>query len=949
MRRAVTKGLVIAGMLALLLPTSAYAQGASSVGDITGTITDLDGASLPGVTVTIEGENLIQATLTLTSGANGVFRARNLRPGTYTVSVALDGFRTVQYEVAVNTGAVADRAITMQVAGIEETIQVISAAPMIEITNAQIQTSFNSELIESIPIAREFVAVGDITAGFTDRGAYGAGGNVEGRYRRGSATNSYTINGVDVTEPDWGNTWVNPSIDTIEEIQVVGIGAPAEYGNFTGASMNLVTKSGTNRYRGTLSYFYQDGGLRGENDEGIPEYVRGPYKYDHTVTGTFGGPIARNKVLFFASIGYSTVERLPFDPDPYDTGVDPNSLTFETTTRNNYHGRIDWLLNDRNTIGFMYNSDPATDRGLGQGPGTGPEIGASVDFGSSSWLASWQSEISDDTYLDVRYSGYSGNNLREPIICCDVTPFFDYVTGISYQTSGFIEDEGNGRHEVKGSLSHYAEDFLGVAHDIKIGAEYEDTWSLFLGKYTGQGGAADSWIGIYPYYGYTYVYGYTYSAHLDAEVKRFSAYVQDDIRVNDRLTLNLGLRFDNPKIWDVWQARQGEGPRDQLTNYKYLAPRIGASWDLTGDARVVAHGSWGRYFDKALSFGPIGSSGDGYDSANWYITYTDVPWDPDNIDVEFWESIAFLPENLIFDYGVDPYDIDPDFEGAHTNVLNIGLEWEVANDWVVGLEWIHKNDKNIEVHVDRTPHDYEPFTYTDPLGGTQTLYTRTDDREEDIWVTNDDFYYRDHDLVTLSLDKRFSRSFGFGMSLTYQNSRGNLGNNIGTVWGYGARASNVTNPNFNGHPYNDGPLPYNRKWQFKVLANYALPWGIHVSGYLQAFSGRPWTPSISVARLPQSLNEPFMFSVPVEPRGNRTRDPFAQLDLRLQKDFNFGAVSQHRIELILDAFNIFNSNSPTGIYGNVNNTWPIQGGSSFGQARGIIRARQLRLGFRYVY
>jgi len=932
-----------------MLPAAAHAQGASAVGDITGTISDLDGAPLPGVTVTIEGENLIQEARSVFSGGNGVFRALNLRPGTYTVSVALEGFRTLQYEVIVTTGAVADMAVTMQVAGIEETVQVISVTPMIETTNAQVQSSFNADLIEAIPIAREFIAVGDITAGFTDRGAYGAGGNTEGRYRRGAATNSYTINGVDVTEPDWGNTWVNPSIDSIEEIQVVGVGASAEYGNFSGATMNLVTKSGTNSYRGSLSYFYQDGGLRGENDQGVPEYTRGPYNYDHTLTGAFGGPILKNKVLFFASIGYSTVERLPFDPDPHNTGVDPNTLTFETTARNNYHGRIDWLLNDRNTIGFMYNTDPASDRGLGQGPGTGPEIGASVDFGSSSWLASWQSEINDDTYLDVRYAGYKGNNRRAPITCCDVTPFFDYVTDIQYQTSGFLEDEENGRNEIKASLSHYAEDFLGVAHDIKVGAEYEDTWSLFLGKYTGVGGADDSWIGIYPYYGYTYVYGYTYSAHLDAEVKRFSAYVQDDIRVSNRVTLNLGLRYDNPKIWDVWDARNGTGPRNQLTDYSYLAPRIGASWDVTGDARVVAHGSWGRYFDKALTFGPIGAAGNGYDSANWYITYTDVPWDPNNIDPAFWESIAFLPENLVFDYGIDPYDIDPDLEGAHTDILNVGVEVEVANDWVVGLEWIHKNDKNMVVQVDRTTHTYQPFEYTDPLGGKQTLYSRTDSLEDDFWVTNDDFYFRDHDLVTLSLDKRFSRAFGLSTSITYQDSRGNIENNIGAVWGYGARASNATNPNFNGHPYDSGQLSYNRKWQFKLLANYNLPWGISASGYLQAFSGRPWTPTISAARLPQPLNEPFMFSVGLEPRGNRTRDPFTQLDLRLQKDITFGSASAHRIELVFDAFNIFNSNSTTGIHSGVNSVWPIQGGSSFAQPSGIIRPRQLRLGFRYVF
>jgi len=956
MGRAVARALVVAGMFALLLPTAAYAQGASAVGEVIGTVTDPDGASLPGVTITIAGENLIQESRTLVTGANGVFRARNLRPGKYTVTVTLDGFRALQYEVQVRTGAAAELAVTMEVAGVEETIRVISETPLIETSNAQIQSSFNSELIESIPIAREFVAVGDLTPGVTDRGAYGAGGEVEGRYRRGSATNAYTINGVDVTEPDWGNTWVNPSIDTIAEIQVVGVGASAEYGNFTGASVNLVTKSGTNTLRGSLSYFYQNGGLRGENDQGVPEYALGPYNYDHQLTATLGGPIIRNKLLFFGAIGFSKVEQLPYDPDPFNEGIDENSLIFETTTRNSYQGRLDWLLNDRNTIGFMYNNDPANDRGLGQGPGTGPEIGSTVDVTSSSWLASWQSELGNNTFLDVRYSGYKGSNLAVPITCCDVVPFLDYVTGIQYETSGYFEDEGNDRHEAKVALTHYAEDFLGAEHDIKLGVEYEDTYSLYTGRYTGE---YVGQVGIYPYYGYTYVYGYTYGSHINAEVKRFSAYVQDDIRVSNRITLNLGLRFDNPKMWDMWPVTSGEGPKRQMTDYKYLAPRIGASWDVTGDARVVAHGSWGRYFDKMLSYAPLRAAGDGYDAANYYATYTDVPWDPDNFDPDFWTSIAFLPENLVFDYATDPYDIDPDLEGGRTDVLNIGVEVEVANDWIVGLDWIHKTDSNMVVTVDRTPHDYEPFEYTDPLGGTQTLYSRTDDREEDFWVTNDDFFGRDHDLVTLSLDKRFGRSFGFHTSITYQDSRGNIENDINALWGEGSRASNPTNPNFAGHPYDFGPLRYNRKWQFKLLANYALPWGLHASGYLQSFSGRPWQPVVPVGRLPVDLNEPFMSSVKLESRGNRTVDAFTQLDLRLQKDIRFGSTGRRRIELVFDAFNILNASSSApsgeswtndrGVYQNVGAVFPITGEGAFGHPTSLIAPRQFRLGFRYVF
>ena len=175
----------------------------------------------------------------------------------------------------------------------------------------------------------------------------------------------------------------------------------------------------------------------------------------------------------------------------------------------------------------------------------------------------------------------------------------------------------------------------------------------------------------------------------------------------------------------------------------------------------------------------------------------------------------------------------------------------------------------------------------------------------------------------------------------------------------GVTASNPTNPNFNGHPYDFGPLRYNRKWQFKLVANYALPWGLHASGYLQSFSGRPWHPTISVLRLPEELNEPFMSSVKLEPRGNRTVDAFTQLDLRLQKDFRFGSTGRHRIELVFDAFNILNASSSTpsseswtndrGVYASVGSVFPITGEDAFGRPTALILPRQFRLGFRYVF
>lgn len=967
--RAVT--LVATLLLLVSVPALAWAdsgatapQGAASVGEISGTVRGPEGLPVPGADVTVEGESLIQAQIGAVSGINGGFRFRNLRPGTYTVTVNLQGFQTVEYEVVVNVRAIATVLADLQLQGAEEVITVTSEAPMIEIKKAQISTSYGEEIIANIPIQREFVEVQDFTPGVTDRGAYGAGGNVESRYRRGSATSAYKLNGVDITEPDWGNTWVNPSVDTIAEIEVVGVGAPAEYGNFTGATVNVVTKGGTNDFHGATSFYYANDALRGDNFGGVPEYTMGAFDYLRDFSVSLGGPLVREKLLFFTNYGYRQVKRQPFEDPDYE-GFDPRR---ETTTSNRYHGRLDWLLNDNNVLGFMINADPSTDIGLGQGPGDGPEIGDNIEFSTQSWLVSWQSQLSDNAYLDFRYGGYLGNYLTAPVTCCDEVLIYDYTTNISYNTSGWYLDEDNGRHELDASLTYYADEFLGASHDLKIGMEYENTWSLFIGRYTGEHAGM---VGIYPYYGYTYTYGWTYDAHLDIEINRVSGFVQDDIQIGDRLNLNLGLRWDNAKLEDLYGPGSratadprydgsldpeiyppdvyGPAPR-KLAHLDNLAPRLGATLDITGEGQYVAHASAGRYFEKAMAYGPISSHGAAYESFEYFFNYTDVPFDPDNIDTAFWTSLAFDPYAFVLSYAYGenvPYGLDPNLKQQYTDVLNVGLEVEVVPDWLVGGDYIHKRDSGMMIPVNQSQHTYVPFEYTDPLGGTQTLYKQTDSLADDFVISNDDYYYRTHDMVILSLEKRPSRDFSFNTSLTWQKSVGNIENTVSASWGFGNLYSASTNPNFNGHPYSVGRLTYDREWVFKTFFNYELPWGIQAAAYYRWESGRPWTPRIRKSRIDELRGTTATwFNVRLEPRGNRRWDPINSIDLRFAKVFDIRNTS---IDFTVDVFNATNSATTTSMYDRINDKFPITGDSAFGLSRRIEEPRQIRLAIRFVF
>ena len=840
-------------LLAPLFTSQAFAQGAMATGEIEGTVQDPDGAGLPGATVTIEGANLIQDSLTKVTGGAGDYVFRAIRPGSYVVTVEMPGFAGQLFNVSVQTGITANANFTLELEGVSETVTVSGETPLIDVTESSINANYGEELIQNIPIAREFVAVGDLTAGFTDRGAYGAGANVEsdgtGRYRRGSSANAYKLNGVDVTEPDWGATWVNPSIDTVAEVQVVGIGASAEYGNFTGATINIVTKGGTNEFRGSGNWYYTSGRLRGDNSGGFDDFKRGDFKYDHDLSFTFGGPIIRNKLMGFGNYGLQRHNEAQF-----------GSPIYENTKRQRFHGRLDFLANDKNTFGVMLSSDPGTDENLGRTAGDSDAIGYGFTFGSQTWLASWQSELGDDTFLDFRYAGYLGDNYRFANSCnaendrvkppgCTLPGIVAWQTGVSYSSSVYNWDETNGRHEINTSVTQYVDDFLGGSHTLKVGAEYENTWSLFLSDY------GPGWIWVGDYYGYTYSYGYTYDAHLDVGVRRFAAFVQDDITFSDNVTMNAGFRYDNPQIHDnccdrtdARRPRQGNpagigipggDPNfngGKLTNYKNYAPRVGLNWDVTGEGTFVAHIGWGRYFEKALTYGPIAQAGNAYEAADDYFALLPAI-DYNNIDSAQLVADTINADAFVNRWVSAPRKIPSDIKMPRTDAFNVGVEIAVGRDYALTADYIYKRDKDFLIQSDKNSHTYDPVEYTNStIGTTQTLYIKTDDNPEDLFMTNDDYYKRTHSMAILAFRKRPSAGFNFDASITYQNSQGNIGNTVTTNWGF-ASFGEHDKPNYAGHPHTIGPLNFDRTWQFKLLTNYRLEGSI----------GAEFYPSVSTA------------------------------------------------------------------------------------------------------
>src|SRR4029450_11227060 len=240
-------------LAASLLATGAYAQ--TSVGTVEGTVKDEQGASLPGATVTLTGPRGAQTT---TTDEKGQFRFVAVQPGAYALKAELGtSFAAQTLDVTVGLAKTATVDFTMKVASLTERVDVHGESPTIDVKSSATDTSVSQNMLQMTPLYSS-TATGllNATPGINSSSAFGGQGGIG---------NALLLDGVDTRDPEAGTAWTFFNQNFIEEIQIGGLGAAAEYGGFTGAIINTVTKSGGNAYSGLFSMRYTDKGLSSKN------------------------------------------------------------------------------------------------------------------------------------------------------------------------------------------------------------------------------------------------------------------------------------------------------------------------------------------------------------------------------------------------------------------------------------------------------------------------------------------------------------------------------------------------------------------------------------------------------------------------------------------------------------------------------------------------------------
>lgn len=898
----------------LLLASVAFAPAATAqtqTGTVEGKVTDQQGAVLPGATITLTGPRGSTNTI---SDSDGNYRFVGVAPDTYVLKVELSGFRAQEQEdVVVGMGKTVLAEFALKVGGVSESIEV-TAASAVDVRSSATHTNLSSELLTLMPIySSTSTGLLNSAPGINNSSAYGS---------QGSYGNALLMDGVDTRDPEGGSAWTFFNQNLIQEVQIGGLGAPAEYGGFTGAIINTVTKSGTNSFSGLFSMRYTKDSLASNNitsgmisqNPGLKDAAITKKLVDYTVQ--MGGPIKIDKAFFFASI-----QRYSAQTDP----VGPVANASDISPRFNLKFTLQPSPTNTLILGTQYDSYNVKGR-VGYWPAAQATDRQTVEEDAPEWVwnAQWRKVMGTSTFFEAKFTGYTGYYNLDPV---DPSPFtydadFDEYSG----GGGGLYYADRNRNQVQASLTKYADKF--GKHSFKFGAEIERSHVKSVYQPYGPAGFYVLAYSGVPYYRVSYGYD------VQGDNRRTSAYAQDQWGAG-RLTLNIGLRLDHIR---------GYSPTLDKTVYTPKAawgPRLGAAFDLTGKGTTVLRAFFGRYFEgTASAFFTAATPGKSD------LVYTTI-----NPNGTLGASEVVTPATV--------YGIDSDIRHPRTDEANVAWEtqlgslrftatgiWRKTNDFVNNViddaRW-----RAVQLNNALTN---QPFTgyYWDNQAASNESYTIRNFDGYQYRAPNGNVIAtaapeRTYKGLMLVMSNSLKRRLGFQVSYVLSKTEGNVDNTGFANWLSGNQWTTPNTALINSF----GELTNSRRHEIKADVAYSIPKiDVLLGGVYTGLSGRPFTPfgqfSNSQLNVPGSANRRIF----LEPRGTEHNDFFNQFDLRAEKAFT---MSGHRFGVYADMTNLFNTASITARQARVPST-TIKGQAVLYKApTGVQGARQVTFGGRWSF
>ena len=944
-------------------PAFAQGGGASSTGSISGDVKDAQGGVLPGVTVTATSPAQIGALVAVTN-ESGIYRFPSVPPGEYRLAFELPGFQNVVREgVRITLGFNAQVNVQLGVATLQETVTVSGESPVIDTTATRVQTNYDQQQLASIPNARDMwsllATTPSITLNRVDVGGATMGTQTTYFAYGYSGQNRPLVEGINTTE---GTAAAGFYLDygSFEEVFIGAAGNSAEMPN-PGVLTQFVGKSGGNNLSLNLYYDFETEGLQSRNltDEQIAPNtaIRADgnrlSSYRNLNLGV-GGPIIRDK--FWGFFGYLNQSNSVAAPP---TGSFLDGTPFDTKLFN-YTGKGTYQLNQANKIiGYLQHGTKQqpnrTDINTGGAP-VHVTFASTTLQDSPSWVykGEWNGTIGQNMFAELR-AGQFGYNFGLVSNTTDTR----YESLSSNQVIGGGRDwlSKRRRNQYTGALSFFKDNFAGGSHNFKIGGElldesgniiwnqgYADNVIHFVrGDLTGPLSAttADS-VRLYN------------NADSKNGLVTTSVFITDTWSIN-RLTLNLGARFDRYRAWLPAQSL----PAGRFTSafdyaevpeviaFNHIVPRVGATYDLTGDGKTVLKANWGRF-----AFNPGVNLADAV-NPNTSTQYEVWTWNDLNSDRIFQDNErAGAAPTQKFGGATNTF-IDPDLENSFTDEASFFVERAVLQDLGVRVGYVWKKDNNGWQQMnDARPHSAfnVPVTVVDP-GPDGSLATTADNGTLNLFniddttrgtnnvVRNVAGYEGNYKTFEISANKRYGRRWSMNASFshtwTHEFHNTYFGNRFASV----VQQSSLfgvypNNPNeFLEHDFTN--------WNAKFSGTIDAGWDLRVTPVLKVQSGAPYgryssVPGCSATVTANCLNYGTQL-VLVEPIGTRRQDTVSVFDFRVEKQLRF--YDRARAGLFFDMFNTFNSNTA------VNLSW--LSGNRFERASTVLGPRIAKFGVKF--
>lgn len=942
-RRWTTLAAVVAAALMMVAPLGAQVQ----TGSILVTAVDEQGGVMPGASVAISSP-VLPREINGTTDEKGVYRVPGLTVGRYSVRVSLAGFQPViREDVNVLQGQVANIELSLKVSTLSEAITVKGESPVVDTKTVGSSTNISSALLESTPGGKdiwnilEYKAPGVVVAGADVGGSQG--GLQRSMSSRGTpnAQNTQLLNGVNVNDPAAQGFTMNYYIPSAFENIQVSTGAQDISVGTGGILINMVTKSGTNRFSGQALQTYQ--GARTEGSNINTTFLNAGLRPNGNSTALItnsnvqaGGPLMKNKLFYFGSWNFqATHVKVPLFPAIAPSYIDTplkDTSNEDTTDILAAEGKLTYQMGARNRFeGYL--SKQRYDK-----PNRGANATTTQDSNSKELDTFVVAQLSHNVVLSDRAfldSKASYNNTHFPLSQkTSLQPLSDTSTGVLFRNRNSTAQMFRRRVQVVSNFQYFLPNFLGGRHEFKAGFDngytpedvdttrIDDVNLVFLSSPTPRASTVQI---------------FNSPLHVERAVMSTAFYGQDGYTIG-RLNVIGGIRWERIEGYLpaqttpasqyfpeglVFQGVTISGVVQDYTVRKSFpdakanplwynwAPRVAVTYGLTDDNKTALKVSWGKYLDQINTGTPPNPNANINQTYVWNDLNGDLKFQPGNPvwDGQKYVGGEFGALNSTSNLAVATFDRS--VRRPYRNELTVSVDRELIPDLLLSVAYLrtreHNNQGTVDQSFDQWDALYSKVALTDP-GRDGRLFT-SDDQPITIYslnagavtstkTLNDDRLASRYDGMDIVLDKRYSRGWTMLAGYTYSRTRQDL--------------AGLANPNqvfVNTRGESGG-----RRHNFKGSGSVELPWNIRFAANFRLQSGEPTTRQWAVPACSGSVTTNCARqsnTVNAEPRGSFQLPWLPTLDIRVGRVFSLGGVKN--VELSVDGYNFTNENTVYGI------------------------------------